>query len=146
MTDFDITNNVSVGEATKKEHWDQLLENTLALRQLSGKPAGGDWEFRQTDVSFTKIAAHVILPINGNDIESIDIEFMAKVDAGTGQIRFFNITDAVILGSAVNVTATSDTLGTITGLTPVVGAKNYRIEALKGTTWIKVWGVRVVLT
>lgn len=145
MSDFNETNDVSVGKATKVDHYDRVFNNTLALRRLAAEPAGGDWEFRQTDASFTQIGGHVEFEVDGDEVGGIEVHCMAKVDAGTGQIRVYNVTDAGALGSAVNVVATVDTLTKITGLTPVAGVKSYRVEALKGTTWIKVWGARILL-
>ena len=143
---FNATNAVVVGAATKVDHYDRVFDNGLALRVLASVPAGGDWEFQQTNASFTQIAGHAEIEIDGDEATGIEVHCMAKVDAGTGQIRLYNVTDAAILGAAVSVTVTVDTLTKITGLTPVAGVKSYRVEALKGTLWIKVWGARVLLT
>jgi hypothetical protein len=145
VSDFNETNPVSVGDATKKDHYDRVFDNALALRRVAARSAGGDWEFRQTDAAFTKIAGHRVVEIDGDEVGAIDVHFMAKVDAGTGQVRLFNITTASGVGSAVNVTATTDMLGTITGLTAAAGVNQYRVEALKGTTWITVWGAEILL-
>lgn len=145
MSDFDPAATVSVGDATKVEHWLQLLYNTLALRQIGGLDCGGQWDGRQTDASFAPIAGHVVHELDGDVLGGVELHFMGKVDGGTGQVRLYNITDAGAVGS-VNVTGTSDptTPLKITGLTLAAGVKSYRVEALKGTTWIKVWGARLI--
>jgi hypothetical protein len=145
VSDFNETNPVSVGDATKKDHYDRVFDNALALRRIASRAAGGDWEFRQTDAAFTKIAGHKVVEIDGDEVGAITVHFMTKVDGGTGQVRLYNITAGAGVGAAVNITVTTDTLGEITGLTAAAGVAQYRVEALKGTTWIKVWGAEILL-
>ena len=135
-----------IGNVHWRDNFRALRAQTQASVQLASVPMGGDWEAQQRNVSFTQIPGHAVVELDGDDVTGVEVHCMAKVDAGTGQIRMFNITDVGILGLAVNVTATVDTLTKITGLTPVSGVKSYRVEALKVTTWIKIWVARVLFT
>lgn len=116
-------------------------EKIRASSQLPA-PLGGDWTFRLTESGFAVAPGHVIAEIDGTNLPAaaFEVRFMAKVDAGTGQARLWNITAGNVVGAAINITATTDTLHKIQNLTLAAGLNQYRLEAGRGTTWVKVWG------
>ena len=62
-------------------------------------------------------------------------------------VRLYNVTDAVaVTGSDITVSTTLPQRLTADRLAVPAGTKVYRAEAQKGTTWIEVWGVKLVIS
>lgn len=123
---------------------DQITQAKIRASAQLPQPLGGDFNFRQVDAAFAPVFGHAVIEIDGTDLpaSSFEAHLMAMVDGGTGQVRLWNITAGGIVGAAINVTETSPTLKKIQNLTLAAGLNQYRLEALKGTTWIAVWGAR----
>lgn len=122
--------------------------NTIAedkIRLTGQLPAvfGGSWIARMLQASFEDIDAGIHVTLDGTNAEgsALVVTGMAQVDGGTGQVRLYNQTAAAAVGSAVNITGTTPTAFSIVDLSLASGSAEYRIQATKGTTWIKVWGV-----
>ena len=111
-------------------------------------PLGGEQDFRQTSAVYEEIKASVHAHLDGARLAGRDVrlEAMARVDGGTGALLLINVTDAGGVGTPVSVTATTPTLVTSGPLALPPGPHTYRAEARKGTTWISIWGVRLVIS
>ena len=104
-------------------------------------PLGGHPDFQQTSGAFDTIyGAEVLQP---SYARTGTVHAMARVDGGTGQLRVYNVTDAALVGTAWDVTNTTVAL-VISGELTLAGGTQYRVEAKRGTTWIKVWGAKFV--
>lgn len=131
---FNGTNPWVVGEGVRKERLDRCFDNTKALKAASSRlPLGGDPNAEIADTSYVTIPGFVIIEIVCDDLGGSDlireVHAMAKVRAGTGRIRLWNITDAGVVGAEITFTNTSIALVKITGLTlPASGTKQFRLE------------------
>lgn len=106
---------------------------------MASVPLGGDEDFFQTDASYARVKQAAIVRLNGLTYRAADVFFDARVDAGTGSVRLWNLSTSTSMGN-VSVTATSNTFHSITGLVPTAGTNDYELQAQKGTTWIIVFG------
>ena len=150
MADFNSTNAVTVGGATKKDHYDRSFNNGIANKDARSQlQLGGEEDFQQTNASETEIKSSEHAEVDGSNLGGhiVEFHFMGKVDAGTGIVRLYNVTDAgAVASSSTNVTATSPTLHKSSALTLAAGEKVYRADAQRGTTWIAVWGAKIVIS
>ena len=115
-----------------------------AYRPLGGGtvwPLGGHPDFQQTSGAFDTIYGREVL--QPSYARTGTVHAMARVDGGTGQLRVYNVTDAAVVGTAWDVTNTTVAM-VISGELTLAGGTQYRVEAKRGTTWIKVWGAKFV--
>jgi hypothetical protein len=132
---INVTNPVSVGAATKKDHYDRVFLNTLALKKIgTALNLGGSDHQPIPDTSFVPIPGGRVLEINGtitDEMTGFSIEVHATVFTigGTGSIRLWDITAAAQIGSATTFTNTTVDVKKITGLDGLlVAGHKYRLE------------------
>ncbi len=110
---FNKTNPISVGDATKKSHYDRVFDNTLALAGI-GIPyfLGGDWFTLETSTSFTAIKGLILVQIDGSVLAANNLVayFEAFFRGGNASnpvyCDLYNLTDAgIVSGSELTVTS-----------------------------------------
>ena len=131
----------------------EIRDRGLALQAMASRagvyPLGGHYGFRQTAAAFEEVAASERCAINGSNVGSLTVrlECTARVDGGSGMVRLYNVTDAVaVTGSEITVSTTTPQRLTVNRLTLSAGPKVYRADAQKGTTWIDVWGAKLIVS
>jgi hypothetical protein len=105
---------------------------SVALKEAQSRLLlGGDYTAEISDTSYVTIPGAVIAELVVTNLGgfTVEVHAMAKVRAGTGRIRLWNITDAGIVGAEITFTNTTIALVKITGLTlPASGTKQFRLE------------------
>lgn len=112
-------------------------------------PLGGDYTAHVTYPNYSPLTDGIVVTIDGRLIggRTVELHAMAQVDGGMGAIRLFNVTAGQpVSGSDIAVGSTAPTPYRASGLVlDTTQTVQYRIEAQKGTTWIRVWGAKLVI-
>jgi hypothetical protein len=139
----------TVDEATKLDHLDEVGDSTEALKEARRHLVlGGDYEAVVSDTSFVPLPGYVAVRIDDTNLGglTVEYEYMCYVQAGTGTVRLYNMTDtAEVAGSQDTFTNTTIQRQAQT-VTLVSGEKLYRLE-VKGAAAADlpcVWGAHLV--
>ena len=112
-------------------------------------PLGGEQDFQQASSAYAEIKASEHVALDGDALtgRTLTLSVMAQVDGGEGGVRLYNVTDAAgVEGSWFRVTAMTPTLLSRSGFSVAAGTNTYRVEAKKGTTWIAIWGAKLIIS
>lgn len=148
---FNVTNPVSVGDATKKDHYDRVFDNVIAVKERRGELAlGGSDSDAVSDTGFVDLPAGVHVEIDGTNLGgfTVEVHFMGRVLAGTGTIRLWNITAAAEVSSSQKTfTNTSADRIVSSSLSLASGVNEYKLQ-VKGSAAAdlpQVWGAKLIL-
>lgn len=107
-------------------------------------PLGGDPAALLTQATYAPLPDGVVGAVDGRLLGSrlAELHFLAYVDGGTGRVRLVNVTTgAAVPGSESTVIAISPAFHRVQDFAlDTTQIAEYRVEAQKGTTWIRVWG------
>ena len=148
MADFNASNPVSVGDATKKRAYDRVFDNAVANKERRAvHHLGGAHEGVIVSATMVDLAGAVHVEIDGTNLggHTVELHVMARVDAGTGTIELFNVTTSAAMTPNISVTATTYTFLKSGAITLTTGVNVYKVRAHKGTNEIQVYGAALVI-
>ncbi len=99
---YDGANNVTTGEEVKKEHYDQLLDNMIALASVPRLHTFSSIFNSLHDSVIWIDACEDRLEITGDELLGFTVKFifMCKIVSGAARARIYNIsTSSVVAGS-----------------------------------------------
>lgn len=142
---YNEDNLVVVGSKTLKANYDQVLANANALRDANPRlPLGGLYPDVYTNTGYTDLFGPVHLPIDGTNLSGFTVKIvcMARVVAGTGYIKLYNITLAAdVASSETSFTNTSADKIESSAITLAAGTNEYKllVKGVAATDLVHVW-------
>jgi hypothetical protein len=148
---FTASNPVTVDNATKKDDYDDVFDNTVALKETRSELLlGGDYNAAVDDTSFTDVPGAIHVEIDGTNFSGLTVEIhvMCLVAAGTGTFDLYNITDAgAVASSETTFTNTTADRAESSTITLATASKEYklRVKGAAAADLPRVWGAKIVI-
>ena len=148
---FTASNPVTVDNATKKDDYDDVFDNTTALKETRSQlDLGGDYNAAVDDTSFVDIPGAIHVEIDGTNFSGLTVEVhvMCQVAASTGTFDLYNITDtAAVASSETTFTNTNADRVESSSITLASGSKEYkcRVKGSAASTLPRIWGAKIVI-
>lgn len=107
---YDGTDNVTSGEETKEEHYDQLLNNMIALASVPRLHTFSSVFSNVYDTDVWTDASEDKIEIVGDNLQGFTCQFifMCKLASGEARARIYSVfMSSVLVGSTVSFSNTS---------------------------------------
>lgn len=135
--------NLDFGDVYTEAAHQERGDGVNSVWQIAALSLGGEEGFKQTDATFASIRGATPVRVDGDHVSAGVVWVMARVDAGTGSVRLFNLTALASAGSA-NITSTSLTRQEF-AVTFAAGPNEHILQAQRGTTWVEVAHGQIVI-
>lgn len=151
MASYDGSDLVTSGEETKKEHFDQLLNNMIALAAIPRcHKLGGEYFQRFNTIPFEDVTDNYFAVVDGTEMAgfSVRLNIMCLVLTGTAYVRLYNESiGAIVAGSTISFTNTSADRKQSLKLFLPSGANRYKLQIRTSTEAVDagIWNACIMI-